>query len=111
LGRNINPITATPNRARLWLNKNKHTPTMTQPMIERVESWRIAVKEQKNEYSHYITNTPLKQIKLFYTGFSVRETYWFVWFDPILNEHRTSITYGSRVIAMGHFTKGSITWK
>ena len=111
LARNINPITATPNRARLWLDKNKHTPTMTKPMAERVESWRVAVKEQKNEYSCVLIDTPLRRVRFFFTGFTVHETYWFTWFDPILETERESITYGSKVIAMGHFTKGSITWK
>ena len=111
LGRDINPITALPHRARLWLDRNKHTPTITEPMAERVESWRIAVKELSSEYSITIVNTPLRRVQMFFTGFSVREVYWFKWFDPISGTERESFTYGSKVIAMSHFTKGTITWK
>ena len=111
LGRNINPVTALPARTRLRLNKNKHTPTMTKPMTERVESWHVAIKDQKNEYSCVLVNTPLRRVRMFFTGFSIQETYWFKWFDPICGTERVSITYGSKVIAMSYFTKGTITWK
>ncbi len=69
------------------------------------------IKEQITEYKYTLVNTPLRKVTLFVTGFSIRETYWFKWFDPICETERVSITYGSKVIAMGHFTRGSITWK
>jgi len=111
LGRNINPITALPARSRLWLNKNKHTSTMTKPMIERVESWRVAIKDQKNEYSVVLIDTPLRHVRRVFTGFSANEIHWFTEFDNLCGTERVSITYGSKVIAMSHFTKGTISWK
>jgi len=69
------------------------------------------IKDQKNEYSYVLVNTPLRRVRMFFTGFTIQEIYWFKWFDPICGTERVSITYGSKVIAMSHFTKGSITWK
>lgn len=111
LGRDINPIVVLPHRAIQWLDKNKHTPTMTEPMRDRVESWRVAVKEQRNEYFVTLVDTPIRCIRMFFNGFDARAIYWFKWLDRISGIERESFTFSSRVKAMDHFTKWSIPWK
>jgi|SRR6266853_3032259 len=69
------------------------------------------IKVQKTEWNYILIRTPLRRVTLFFSGFGTNESYWFKWFDPICETERVSITYGSKVIAMSHFTKGTITWK
>ena len=69
------------------------------------------IKVQKTEWNYILIKTPLRKVTMFFSGFGTNESYWFKWFDPILESERISITYGSKVIAMSHFTKGTISWK
>jgi len=95
LGKDINPVVALPHRAIEWFDKNKHTPTMTEPMKERVESWRVAVREQhyiSNEHVIMCINTPLRQITMHYNGFSDRAVYYFKEIDRISGVERESFT-------------------
>ena len=84
---------------------------MTLPRGQVVKSLHALWQGKQEEYAVTLVDTPLRRVRFFFTGFSVRETYWFKWFDPILETERISITYGSKVIAMGHFTKSTISWK
>ena len=84
---------------------------MTLPRGKVVKSLHALWQGKQEEYAVTLVDTPLRRVRMLFTGFSVRETYWFKWFDPIVETERVSITYGSKVIAMGHFTKGTITWK
>ena len=84
---------------------------MTLPRGQVVKSLHSLWQGKREEYSVTLVDTPLRRVRMFFTGFSIQETYWFKWFDPICGTERVSITYGSKVIAMSYFTKGTITWK
>lgn len=111
LGRDINPINALPHRARLWLDKNKHTPTMTQPMRERTESWHTTIKDQRSEYHVRLVDTPLQLIRMFFTTFNEHGCFWFKRLDRIVNVEVESFTYGSKTNAMSAFKLNRILWK
>lgn len=92
LGRDINPVVALPHRAKAWLDKNKYTPTMTEPMKERVESWRVAVKEQDKWYQQVCVDTPFRYITVHFKGFTERAVYYFKELDRISGVERESFT-------------------
>jgi hypothetical protein len=112
LGRNINPITATPKRAMLWLDKNKHTPTMTKPMAERTEAWHHHIKEDPRWWMQTCVDSSLNKIQMFFNGFTDRSVYYFKWLDKLSGVERESFTMSKdtalRIKANG--LKG-IIWK
>jgi hypothetical protein len=112
LGRNINPIDALPHRARLWLDKNKHTPTMTEPMRERTESWHLHVKEDKKEWVQTCIDTPLCKIQMFFNGFNDRSIYYFTEMNNLTGVKRVSFTMSkdTAIRAKANGLKG-IVWR
>lgn len=114
LGRDINPINALPHRARLWLDTNKHTPTMTEPMRERVESWHTHIKERPNEYFVSMVDTPLQCIRMFFTRFDsdpIPGLWWFKKLDKITQIEKESYTYGSRARAIHAYENNRVRWR
>jgi hypothetical protein len=96
LGRNINPIVATPHRARLWLDKNKHTPTLTEPMSAKLMQHNpehFGLKPKPDTW-HTIkcVNTPLLKIEMLFNGFTERSIYYFRMEDKLTNTVRESFT-------------------
>lgn len=111
LGRDINPVNALPHRAIQWLDKNKHTPTMTQPMIERTESWRQTIKPQRSEYHVKLVDTPLQLVSMYFTTFNEYGCFWFKRLDRISGIELESMSVGSKQKAMELFRLNRIPWK
>jgi len=112
LGRNINPVVALPHRAIAWLDKSKHTPTITEPMRERVESWRLAVRDKPSEYVQTCVDTPLCKIQMFFNGFNDRSIYYFTEINNLTGVKRVSFTM-SKDTALRAKSNGlrGIVWK
>jgi hypothetical protein len=93
LGRDINPITATPRRAMLWLSKNRHTPTMTEPMAQLVksESWNHSIKKETWNMQTCI-DSPLLRIRVYFNGFTDKSVYYFQMTDRLSGVERESFT-------------------
>lgn len=112
LGRDINPVIALPHRARLWLDKNKHTPTMTEPMKERVESWRVAVKQQKEPYTQIWIDAGNYVLKAVFNKLDDSAIYFFIEIDKTLNRVRRSLTMSKRTaLALRENGLKGIPWK
>lgn len=95
-----------------YLGHNVHVLNqLWTPLRERTKALHKLWEGQKTEYHCVLVNTPLRKVCLYFTGFSNKETYWFTWYDPILEREKESITYGAKSIAMRHFQLNSITWK
>lgn len=112
LGRDINPVVALPKRAIVWLDKNKHTPTMTEPMKERVESWRVAVKERKEPYTQIWVDAGNYVLKAVFTTLDDNAIYFFIEINKTLNRVRRSLTMSKRTaLALRENGLKGIPWK
>ena len=92
LGRDINPIVATPHRARLWLDKNKHTPTLTEPMADKLKTQQRILPKEPSWHTIICVNTPLTSIKMLFNGFNSRAIYYFKMEDKLSGVSRQSFT-------------------
>lgn len=89
----------------------RYTPVRSQPEVEAKKAMHRAMAGLPTQYKYKMIDTPLRKMWMIHQVFGTRHIYWIVWFDPLTNITKESITYATMESAMKHFKLNNIIWK